>query len=720
MTDRRTMNTRHRAQQIANEQAADERYGDTVKRLSDRPTPVQGPRNTIWTGSGLPQQISLPDGGLIGRIALDAPDALVGGPSFYIGPRHLQNEDLTVFSWAAPVACTLFGGSSTHRLLEHVTVARSLIRDRRSITDFIDEVRTDNPPAEPFATRELTIPTAPHARPLPRPSSTLPGASTPVGLAKQGEPGPAHPTSGKAPEPPPPTPPAAPSPPRPALEDDHPRPTAGTAPSRPTPPAPPPRNEGTNSALTRQSESEPNRRRPVRAEAALLAAVSAPREDRLRNVLTTLQPDQYDLVTRNPWRGPLVVQGHPGTGKTIVAAHRAAFLVHPDSPEEARVGRVLVVGPTDQYVTHVTGVLGELVHDRTKVHVASITQLLWGVRGIAGKPLAGSAERFEDVDWRLGSLVQDAASLVKSTGRLTQERKPEHAVEWVYEGLRSNSVSGRTVTHDPQWARYLKSLPPYRRAATMGRFHALLAQCAWAVRPVLDARADHVIVDEAQDITPLEWRLLDKLNRRASWSLLGDMNQRRSDWTYHSWDHLGVELGIADDNGALHPERADRGYRTTSAIMAFAGKLLPRSDRAVDSLQTEGPEPLVLRASAGTLATRTAQLTLELAARHRHGTVAVIGLNPVPVTQELRKLGWSPQTQRLQRHEGGSATISVYRPDEARGLEFDAVIVVEPADYPMNLGRHGLLYTSLTRANRELAVVHSKPLPDALRKSGRR
>ena len=56
----------------------------------------------------------------------------------------------------------------------------------------------------------------------------------------------------------------------------------------------------------------------------------------------------------------------------------------------------------------------------------------------------------------------------------------------------------------------------------------------------------------------------------------------------------------------------------------------------------------------------------------------------------------------------------------ARGLEFDGVVVVEPADFPENLGKHGRLYTALTRANKELTVVHSRPLPKAIRGRGRR
>lgn len=60
--------------------------------------------------------------------------------------------------------------------------------------------------------------------------------------------------------------------------------------------------------------------------------------------------------------------------------------------------------------------------------------------------------------------------------------------------------------------------------------------------------------------------------------------------------------------------------------------------------------------------------------------------------------------------------MTVLEPDAARGLEFDAVVVVEPADFPQNYGRLGPLYTALTRPNRELVVVHSKLLPDALRR----
>ncbi len=60
-------------------------------------------------------------------------------------------------------------------------------------------------------------------------------------------------------------------------------------------------------------------------------------------------------------------------------------------------------------------------------------------------------------------------------------------------------------------------------------------------------------------------------------------------------------------------------------------------------------------------------------------------------------------------------TVRVFSPQSARGLEFDGVVVVEPAAFDQNVGRDGQLYTSLTRATKELTVVHSQPLPKVLR-----
>jgi len=77
---------------------------------------------------------------------------------------------------------------------------------------------------------------------------------------------------------------------------------------------------------------------------------------------------------------------------------------------------------------------------------------------------------------------------------------------------------------------------------------------------------------------------------------------------------------------------------------------------------------------------------------------------------------WRGTSQRDGACVKGNSVIRLVTPDHACGVEFDAVVVVEPSAFPRNLGRFGPLYTSLTRANRELNVVHAQPLPDGLRR----
>ena len=96
----------------------------------------------------------------------------------------------------------------------------------------------------------------------------------------------------------------------------------------------------------------------LRGEAALLASVTAPTEDQMRSVVATIQAEQ-DAVVRSPKAGALVVQGGPGTGKTVVALHRAAYLLYAQRAELAETG-VLIVGPSNEFLGYISGVLPSL------------------------------------------------------------------------------------------------------------------------------------------------------------------------------------------------------------------------------------------------------------------------------------------------------------------------------------------------------------------------
>jgi len=158
-----------------------------------------------------------------------------------------------------------------------------------------------------------------------------------------------------------------------------------------------------------------------------------------------------------------------------------------------------------------------------------------------------------------------------------------------------------------------------------------------------------------------------------------------------------------------------RGYRTSAEIMAFASRLLPASERTVTSLQQGGRRPRVERERSAHLYTRVANEAALLLERHAQGTVAIIDTKPQESVRALRRMGFTVDARRSDTMCRSEGSVRVLTPQEARGLEFDAAVVVEPISFPSRIGSHGLLYTSLTRANKELVVLHTGRLQKELR-----
>jgi DNA helicase IV len=262
---------------------------------------------------------------------------------------------------------------------------------------------------------------------------------------------------------------------------------------------------------------------------------------------------------------------------------------------------------------------------------------------------------------------------------------------------------------------WLGELEDIDTAQGLTRRLPFLASIGVAVSINPDVHYDHLVIDEAQDIRPLEWRvILERLVRKDRITILGDLNQRRSDFTSASWKEVVRDAGL--DVGGREPEvrTITTGYRTTRQIMEFANQLLLPAQRIVTALQN-GVPPIIVKVTIDALIQRSIEEAVHLAQRYSSGQIAVITRQPRDVGDGFRKKGWSvariPHAWTTQ-----GMTVLVLEPNRARGLEFDGVVVVEPSSFPPNYGRHGLLYTSLTRAVRELIVVHSRPLPDELRR----
>jgi DNA helicase II / ATP-dependent DNA helicase PcrA len=654
--------------ELADEQVAQKRYSQILVTKARQPNLVQGPRNNFWTGTGMPTSRDMPTGQLVGRVALAISDPDLGdGSDFYIGEARADIDGVDVFSWAAPVACTFYRGTRHHEWCDQVAVIRAFGHRNGQIVDFADDVLRDDAPATPFRRRGLSIPTPPSSRPLPKPAgkpAAVPEsrAEAPVGARSDDS---AH-----------------------CLDET----TRHPAPMRKSP-------AGREIELIR----------PVRAEELMRRQLQAPRSKSLAPVLATLQPDQYELVTV-PAMQSMIVEGQPGTGKTIVASHRAAYLVNEETPPENTLkGNILLIGPTVGYTNHVRDVVNRLTGGTDRIKILAIPQLMQRILGSRYEARGPSSRSWQDVHWKLGALARSAVHSLKTSKVMTP------TAAQAYEHLRQNGPPGRPITPDHEWSAYLYRLPPYRDALQLRAQAPLLAFITWelAKPPDIDF-IEHIIVDEAQDVTPIEWFLLDAINEAHAWTLLGDLNQRRSGNTLSGWQRIEEVLGLSDQDAPITTLR--RGYRSTKPILEYANQLLPRNQRNLVAFQEEGPEPCVERVRPGDLRTAIVRQVDRLLGAYPDGTVAVISADPATARRGLRSAGWAMARSDPQIWEHDGRNVTVIDPDEARGIEFDAVLVVEPADFPQNYGRRGPLYTGLTRPNRELAILHTKPLPDALRR----
>jgi DNA helicase-2/ATP-dependent DNA helicase PcrA len=337
-------------------------------------------------------------------------------------------------------------------------------------------------------------------------------------------------------------------------------------------------------------------------------------------VLATLQGDQYELVTV-PAMDSMVIEGKPGTGKTIIASHRAAYLVNDQTPpENALDGRVLIVGPTPEYSRHIRDVVDRLADDASRVVVMSLPELMREVIGVKANPQGPVATAWQGVDWNLGRL----------SGSAIERRKAESgavlSLEAVYACLRTNNAGGKPLTQDPDWTSYLKSLPEFKVAIASRAHHPLLAVIAWQVeRPRSLNQIEHIIVDESQDVTELEWFFLQAINEAHAWTILGDLNQRRSDFTCSSWQKVFDVLTIDTDTPV---RQLRRGYRSTKPILEFANKLLPRNERAYEAFQYGGVAPAIINVKVKELGTRVVAEVDRLASNYPAGSVAIISVTP--------------------------------------------------------------------------------------------
>ena len=489
----------------------------------------------------------------------------------------------------------------------------------------------------------------------------------------------------------------------------------------------------------------------------LLEELERGRDLHMRDIVATIQADQYRLIAHDP-DGVLVIQGGPGTGKTAVGLHRASWLIYTLRERLQRRG-VLVVGPNPtfmEYVSHVLPALGE-----DAVEQRAVGELVDGVAPDRRDPpdvaelkadtrlaevLRRAAERAlrsepEELAMRLeGSFVwvkdREVRELVEQareelgTAAAARERFRMMVLRRFYEeygrihgagAVRSFDEVERALRGGGYLDRVLKAawpvVSPDRLVRRLLTTPAALAEAADGVLDAAEqkllrrrgggfsdgdvalldeARAllaapprayGHVIVDEAQDLTPMQLRMIARRAREGALTVLGDVAQATGPVRYRAWSDVLPHLPRGDEAVV---EELRHAYRVPREIMDVALPLLAEIAPDVAppvAYRTGAPPPGVRRVDEPHLL------------REAFGAAAAApdGLLAVIVPEELAAAAPSDEL------------VPVLTPREAKGLEFDHVVVVEPAAIDLRE-----LYVALTRPTKTLTIVHSRPLPDAL------
>ena len=534
----------------------------------------------------------------------------------------------------------------------------------------------------------------------------------------------------------------------------------------------------------------------VRGHGALIAALEESRTGHLSDIVGTIQAEQDEII-RAELPGVLVVQGGPGTGKTVVALHRAAYLLYTYRfPLEGQ--GVLVVGPNRLFLGYIEQVLPSL--GEAGVEMAVPADLVENVR-VTGfdKPVAARVKGDLRMARVLAKAVRDrerplrrplevgfglqtlrvpakrtATMVAEARRRFRTHNAGRRFVEArLFEALTESSrtpttldeVKGRLrqttevrealermwpvltpadLLHDLFGSQALIDLAAGRdldadeRTSLFRPRGVDVGNIVWTMSdvPLLDEarallgpkpkrrrhdRADdemrtygHIVVDEAQDLSPMQLRMLSRRSLNGSMTIVGDIAQATGVWAHTGWGEILAHLP------SKRPSRRAEltiGYRIPRPTMDLAARVLAEAAPGLappDSVRQVGDPPRIVAAGDEDLFARVVQVATEERDAVDPGSVAIIVPQTLVdgVAAALDAAG--VEFGRAARN-GLESQVTLVPVRLVKGLELDAAVVVEPAAIVAEEAQ-GMraLYVALTRATKRLAVVHAAPLPDAL------
>jgi DNA helicase IV len=555
---------------------------------------------------------------------------------------------------------------------------------------------------------------------------------------------------------------------------------------------------------------------PIFGEGALMAALTRARGRTMRDIVATIQAEQDEAI-RAPYQGVTIISGGPGTGKTVVALHRAAYLLYTNRARLEK-GGVLVVGPSNVFMNYIERVLpslgedsvtlkaigsaandvlgfaSERVDDAASATVKGSLSMLDVLRRLVRLPLIdhpealrvrvtvkgevlglGEAElnRIRDhvlastklnrgramaFDAVVQALLRKFPDDVSIEPAELEERVREHPSLLMFMNAWWPTLSATRVLArlaDPAVVAKVGDRLTADERTALARSYAWVAGSdegaeivrGWSVADIalLDELVDilgqapdeaeeidlfleggdvaevlttadllrqerarepdedpvttyaHILVDEGQDVTPMQWRMLRRRGPQSSWTIVGDPAQS----SYPRQDETAAAMADLVGRGQSRTFTLSTNYRSPSEVFELAAKVITQVFPDADlprAVRSTGVEPHLDATSSADLHGALREHLIDLAGQV-NGTIGVVC--PPSMLKDVQL--FVMEDDRLRAFED---RLIVVTPLQAKGLEYDGVLVLAPDRIVEEVpGRERVLYVALTRATQRMTIL---------------
>ena len=519
---------------------------------------------------------------------------------------------------------------------------------------------------------------------------------------------------------------------------------------------------------------------------SILAKFDSKKTGEIAEIIQTIDPSQYGLIEL-PLNHGLIIQGGPGTGKSVVALHRISWLLY-NFVSELKSSDILVLGPNKNYINYIENLLPtlgnqnieyleisnlgpavkhSLIEDNYVTKIKGDKKMSYLVRNallckIKNLDSDLIINKFYDIDDQRElntdliipvNLVNDKINKILSTNNYSNSLESFRSWFEVELIKRFKAKTSQELNYPIQkkvFNEFIKKhLPNFKSTLVLSSLLSsrdyLLEAASFSTKtsdsfspielnslyrksskknkkdfsqsdvPLLDAletllngprkKYRHLVVDEAQDLSPMQLLSIWRRVNEQSFTIVGDLAQSTGSWSRDSWDDVKEILA---QNTNIKIENLEFGYRIPKEILDYVEPLF-------DALDLNIPFPKSVKSGFEIPISNLVDFNKNWLADFEKDLSKFINLDQLTAVistdkiLDIIELGFKKSKIKFSRGSISSprSKITLMNPDQVKGLEFDAIFVVDPKSI-INSSKFGskLLFVSLTRSTRHLIVIH--------------